>query len=300
VLKTPILFIVFNRPSQTKIVLESIKAVKPIHLFIAADGARKNNKKDIENCKIVLEIIKNIDWDCNVSYLLRENNLGCKIAVSDAINWFFENVEEGIILEDDCLPNISFFTFCENMLSRYEDDTQIMHIGGTNFQSKDVTLTDSYYYSRIVHVWGWASWKRAWDLYNVNIDEYTKPILRKWFTDYKFNKNSFLYWHQAFTSIKENRINTWDYQWTYALWKHNGLSIIPSQNLVTNIGFDKNATHTTKGAETYALLPVYDLNEIIHPKSKIVNLSLDNNTFSKWYIKRSLAKRFIDLIKNTF
>jgi len=175
-----------------------------------------------------------------------------------------------------------------------------MHIGGTNFQSKDVALTDSYYYSRIVHVWGWASWKRAWNLYNVSIDEYTKPILRKWFTDYKFNKNSFLYWHKAFTSVKENRINTWDYQWTYALWKHNGLSIIPSQNLVTNIGFDKNATHTTKGAETYALLPMYDLNEIIHPTSKVVNSQLDNYTFSKWYIKRSLAKRIIDLIQKAF
>jgi len=300
VLKTPILFIVFNRPSQTKIVLESIKAVKPIQLFIAADGARKNNKKDIENCKIVLEIIKNIDWDCNVSYLLRENNLGCKIAVSDAINWFFENVEEGIILEDDCLPNKSFFSFCENMLSTHKDDAQIMHIGGTNFQSKDVTISESYYYSRIVHVWGWASWKRAWDLYKVDIEEYTKPKLRKWFNDYKFNKKSFLYWHKAFTSVKENQINTWDYQWTYALWKHNGLSIIPSQNLVTNIGFDNNATHTTKGAETYALLPVYDLNEISHPKSKIVNLTLDNHTFNKWYVKRSIAKRIIDLIKNTF
>ena len=299
-LKTPILFIVFNRPSQTKIVLESIKAAKPTQLFIAADGARKNNKKDVENCKLVLEIIKNIDWDCNVSYLLRDKNLGCKIAVSDAINWFFENVEEGIIIEDDCLPNQSFFTFCETMLSTHKDDSQIMHIGGTNFQSKDVDLSDSYYYSRIVHVWGWASWKRAWGFYNVAIDEYTKPILRKWFTDYKFNKNSFLYWHKAFTSVKENRINTWDYQWTYALWKHNGLSIIPSQNLVANIGFDKNATHTTKGSETYALLPVYDLNEILHPKSKDVNLLLDNYTFSKWFIKRSIAKRIIDLIKKAF
>lgn len=297
---TPILFIVFNRPGPTQKVLDMLASIKPKQLYISADGARENNENDIKNCEEVRNIIKNIHWDCEVKYLIRAENWGCKNAVSDAISWFFSNVEQGIILEDDCLPNQSFFTFCENMLSTHKDDAQIMHIGGTNFQSKDISLSESYYYSRIVHVWGWASWKRAWDLYNVAIDEYTKPTLRKWFKDYEFNKNSFLYWHKAFTSVKENQINTWDYQWTYALWKHNGLSIIPSQNLVTNIGFDINATHTTKGAETYALLPMYDLNEIIHPTSKVVNLSLDNNTFSKWYIKRSLTKRIIDLIKNAF
>ncbi len=297
---TPILFIVFNRPKQTQKVLEMLASIQPTMLFITADGPRNNNVNDIKNCTAVREIIKNINWKCEVKYLLRQENWGCKNAVSNAISWFFSNVDQGIILEDDCLPNNSFFHFCEQMLTTYKEDTQIMHIGGTNFQPKDFAISDSYYFSRIVHVWGWATWKRAWDLYNAAIDDYNKPLLKKWFTNYKFNPSSLLYWHKAFTNVNNNSINTWDYQWTYALWKHNGLSIIPSKNLVANIGFDTNATHTIKGTEEYAQLPVYDLNEMIHPKSKVVNLTADNYTFSKWYVKRSLPKRIIDLIKKVF
>jgi len=277
-----------------------LASIQPSKLFITADGPRKNNEADFRNCKEVREIIKNIDWPCEVTYLLRDENWGCKNAVADAITWFFNHVEQGIILEDDCLPNKSFFTFCEQMLSTYNEDKQVMHIGGTNFQSGDFSLKDSYYFSRIVHVWGWATWKRAWDLYKVDISDYSKSNLKKWFAEYRFTPNSFLYWHNAFKSVNDNKVNTWDYQWTFALWKYNGLSIIPGQNLVTNIGFDNNATHTTKGAEEYALLPVYDLNEIIHPNSKVVNLTADNYTFSKWYVKRSLLKRIIDLFKKVF
>lgn len=294
---TPILLIVFNRPGPTQKVLDMLASIKPSQLYITADGARKNNENDVRNCNDVREIIKNIHWDCEVKYLLRAENWGCKNAVSDAINWFFKNVDQGIILEDDCLPNKSFFSFCETMLSAHQDDAQIMHIGGTNFQQDDFTLSESYYFSRIAHVWGWASWKRAWELYKVEIAEYSKPQLKKWFNHYDFNSNSLLFWHKAFNSVKEHTINTWDYQWTYAIWKHNGLTIIPSKNLVTNIGFDDDATHTSKGAEDYAMLPMYDLNEIIHPKSKVVNLTADNYTFSKWYVKRTIPKRIIDLLK---
>lgn len=295
---TPILFIVFNRPGPTQKVLDMLESIQPSQLYITADGARKNNETDLKNCNEVRKIINNIHWDCEVKYLLREENWGCKNAVSDAINWFFSNVDQGIILEDDCLPNKSFFSFCETMLSTYENDAQIMHIGGTNFQQNNFILSESYYFSRIAHVWGWASWKRAWKHYKVDIADYSKPQLKRWFRDYDFNPNSLLFWHKAFDSVKENNINTWDYQWTYAIWKHNGLTIIPSKNLVTNIGFDENATHTSKGAEDYAMLPMYDLNEIVHPKSKVVNLTADNYTFSKWYVKRTITKRIFDLLKN--
>ena len=274
-----------------------LASIQPTRLFITADGPRKGNEEDLKNCEEVRNIIKNIHWECDVKYLLREENWGCKNAVADAISWFFNEVEQGIILEDDCLPNKSFFDFCEQMLEKHKQDMQIMHIGGTNFQSDDFAITSSYYFSRIAHIWGWATWKRAWELYKVDISDYTPKNLKHWFDHYGFPQNSFLYWHNAFKSVNNNKINTWDYQWTYTIWKHNGLSIIPGKNLVTNIGFTQDATHTIKGAEEYALLPVFEINEITHPNSKVVNLTADNYTFNKWYVKRSLTKRMLDLIK---
>jgi hypothetical protein len=296
VLNTPILFIIFNRPSQTKRVFESIKNVKPKELYIAADGPRINNEKDSINCKLTREIVQNIDWECNVHYLLREKNLGCKIAVSNAINWFFTNTEEGIILEDDCLPNESFFNFSSLLLEKYRNDNEVMHIGGTNFQSKKIDCNDSYYFSRITHIWGWATWRRAWEKYDIQMNDFTSKKLKSIFTENKLNPSSFTYFFNALSKVKKSKIDTWDYQWTYTVWKENGLAIIPVENLVSNIGFDSNSTHTFEGGEIYGNLTTKKIENIIHPLTKEINLSADAYTFNKWYIKRSILKRILDLI----
>ena len=296
-MQSPILFIIFNRPSQTKIVFESIKNIKPKELYIAADGPRKNNINDADNCKLAREIVNNIDWNCDVKYLFRNENLGCKKAVSEAINWFFENVEEGIILEDDCLPNESFFNFCSTLLEKYRSDNEVMHIGGTNFQPSEFTIEAEYYFSRITHIWGWATWRRAWEKYHQELPDYTTNQLEDWFNNYEFNKRSLLYWDHAFNMIKEQAIDTWDYQWTYCLWKNKGIAIVPKLNLVSNIGFGLDATHTEKGAATYANLPTYSMEITKHPKDKNVNTNADNYTFNKWYVKRSLITRVMDIIK---
>jgi hypothetical protein len=293
VLKTPILFIIFNRPFETKRVFDSIRKAKPTELYIAADGPRLNNIKDIENSKLTREIIKNIDWDCNVNYLFREDNLGCKIAVSTAINWFFENVEEGIIIEDDCLPNDSFYMFCSILLEKYRLDLEVMHIGGANFQNHNSDLNDSYYFSRITHVWGWATWKSAWIKYDQLMIDYNETNLKNIFKKNKFNRESFTYFLNAFKNVKENKLDTWDYQWTYTVWKENGLAIIPNVNLVSNIGFNTNSTHTLDGGETYGNLKTINLEKILHPIIKVVNINADKYTFEKWFVKRTLAKRLI-------
>jgi len=296
VIDTPILFIVFNRPKQTKKVFESIKSAKPNQLYIAADGARKNNITDIRNCKLVREIIKNIDWECNVKYLISDENLGCKLAVSGAINWFFKNVEEGIILEDDCLPIDGFYNFCSTLLEKYRNDKEVMHIGGTNFQLNNSDSNQSYYFSRITHIWGWATWRRAWEKYDVNIKTYDTILLKEMFEKYAFNKQSFYYWLNAFNNVRKNKINTWDYQWTYAVWKENGLAINPNKNLVSNIGFDSDSTHTNKGGEIFGNLKTSNLENITHPLRKVVNSEADMYTFKKWYIKRTILKRILDRI----
>ena len=296
-LNTPILFIIFNRPKQTKILFEAIRQIQPKYLFVAADGARENNTNDEINSTECREIVKTIDWDCEVQYLFREKNLGCKLAVSGAINWFFENVEQGIILEDDCLPNTSFFSFCEELLLKYKNNQQVMHIGGTNFQARKMQAADSYYFSKIVHVWGWATWKRAWQLYDIEMNNFSPTLLQQWFQQYQFPQTSFSYWLEAFTKSKNNLINTWDYQWTYNVWKNNGICITPTVNLVSNIGFDDNATHTSTQANQYASLPVFEIRVLHHPNSIAINFEADNFIFNSWYRKRNIRERIIKRIK---
>ena len=294
---TPILFIVFNRPTQTQKVFEQIAALQPKQLFIAADGARVGNEGDAKNCPAVRQIVQKVNWPCEVQYLFQENNLGCKNGVVTAIDWFFNQVPAGIILEDDCLPHPDFFNYCAQLLEKYKEDEQVMHIGGTNFQPNDFSIDTDYYYSKIIHVWGWASWSRAWKKYEKELPDYNKQALKEWFDRYQFNKDSLRYWDHAFSMVQSQSIDTWDYQWTYCLWKHNGLAIIPKHNLVANIGFGNDATHTDKGANSYANLPIYDLTVKLHPESKKVHQIADNYTFNKWYVKRSLTKRMLDLIK---
>lgn len=240
-LKTPILFLVFNRTSTTKKVFAAIREAKPKQLFIAADGPREQKVGEEKKCREVRKITEKIDWPCKVKRLYSEKNLGCKLAVSGAIDWFFENVEEGIILEDDCLPNLSFFKFCEEMLEKYRGSKKIMHIGGNNFQLRDNHF-NGYYFSKYPHIWGWATWRKAWNRYNVNITDW--PKYKKLITEYNFSLGEKLYWNIIFKAVYRNKINTWDYQWLYAIWKNKCICITPGVNLVENIGFGKTATHT--------------------------------------------------------
>ena len=166
---TPVLFLIFNRPETTEIVFSVIRKAEPPRLYVAADGPRPDYPNDAESCEIVRAIATDVNWDCKVKTLFRDQNLGCKLAASKAIDWFFEQELEGIILEDDCLPDQSFFWFCQELLGKYRDDTRIMHIGGTNFQFGKERTKYSYYFSRYAHVWGWASWRRAWKFYDVEM-----------------------------------------------------------------------------------------------------------------------------------
>jgi len=276
--KSAVLFLVFNRPDTTKKVFEAIRGVKPPRLYIASDGPRINRLGELEKVKSVREIVSKIDWDCEVKTLFREENLGCKYAVSSAITWFFEHEEQGIILEDDCLPNSDFFRFCDEMLCRYKENDTIWVITGNNFQNGVVRGDGSYYFSRYNHVWGWASWRRSWSKYDVEIDAWNEWKISIEFNKYFNNKRERNYWLRAFDDVKSGKIDTWDYQWTFCVFKNNGLTVTPNINLVENIGFGKDATHTKNRIK--ADLSAHSIGYIRHPSKIERNIPADNYVFN--------------------
>ncbi|HNP98784.1 MAG TPA: glycosyltransferase family 2 protein [Bacteroidia bacterium] len=254
---TAVLFLIFNRPDTTKRVFEAIKAARPPRLYVAADGPRPDRSGEAEKCAQARLIVEEIDWPCEVLTLFRDVNLGCRNAVSGAITWFFQQEEEGIILEDDCLPGPSFFHFCQLMLEKYRHSPQIMHIGGNNFLSNETDVPEaSHYFSRFNHIWGWATWRRAWEKYDPTLR--TLPIyLQSNITSNQFGSNfSQYYWLVKFIDTYHGKIDTWDYQWTFCIWRCNGLSITPDVNLVSNIGFNQQATHVVRDSRLLGNRPV--------------------------------------------
>jgi hypothetical protein len=264
---TPILFLIFNRLEITQLVFEEIKKQKPKYLFIAADGARTDNLEDVQKCKMVRDLVlKGIDWDCEVTTLFRDQNLGCGVAVSEAITWFFENVEQGIILEDDCLPHASFFGFCEILLEKYKDDENVYGISGDNFQDGIQRGNASYFFSNYCYIWGWASWRRAWNSYDFNLNQLEvfkeKQLIKKIDSRTVF-KN---YWFAILEKVANKEIDTWDYQWLFTVWNNGGVAVVPNVNLISNIGFGKDATHTTELRQS-ANMTTKDIYTITHPKA---------------------------------
>ena len=284
-LSTPILFLIFNRPDTTQLVFDEIRKAQPVQLFVAADGPRKDRLGDYDLCKKTREIIQQVDWDCKVSTLFRDENLGCKYAISSAIDWFFSNVEEGIILEDDCVPDQSFFPFCQELLEKYRDDKRVMMISGDNFQFGRKTTDYSYYFSRYCHIWGWATWKRAWVNYDVKMKLWPKVKQLGLINDILQDSGAEKYWKRIFDKTYSNKINTWDYQWVFTCWMQNGLSIAPNINLISNIGCDCSATHPSADSGN-SNIPTNKIDiPLRHPEFIIRNTSADKYT-QKYVIEK--------------
>lgn len=276
---TPILFLVFNRPDTTGKVFEQIRNIKPSYLYLVADGPRNNIPGENILCEEVRNIVlSSIDWDCKVTTLLRDENRGCGKGVSEAITWFFDNVEEGIILEDDCLPDSSFFDYCKSLLSRYRDNELIMHIGASNFQFGKIRGEGDYYYSKLVHVWGWATWRRAWKKYEFDLNKASPINLTQYNQAFNYNNHFIDYYKNIFLQVAEKKIDTWDYQWLFAIIRNNALAICPNVNLVQNIGFGENATHTKEAIKWIDLNKSSSLNSVIEPKKIRIHHKADEFT----------------------
>jgi hypothetical protein len=293
----PVLFLIFNRPEMTQRVFASIREASPAKLFIAADGPRNDKPNEAEICEQTRRIIKTIDWDCNVATLFREKNLGCKNAVSSAIDWFFTHVEEGIILEDDCLPSQSFFPYCQELLERYRNDTRIMQICGSNFLK--TSLDESYYFSKYGPIWGWATWRRAWKYYDVDMAHWMIVKQKRLHYDFCFDEDEIRAREEIFDKIYAGNIDTWDYQWVFTKLIHNGLSITPKENLISNIGFSEEATHTTNKGDKRENLERKELEfPLVHPSFMLKNYEMDHKYFEV-FLKRSRPpkKKLLNLIK---
>lgn len=284
--QTPILFIIFNRPDTTQRVFDEIKKVKPSRLYVSADGPRAGRKDDEEKCKQTRAILEQVDWECEIVKNFSEVNKGCRNAVSSAITWYFSKVEEGIILEDDCLPHPHFFVYAEACLERYRNDMRVMHINGSNYQMGwKKNPEESYYFSRNNSIWGWASWRRAWAFYDVDMKLWPEVKKNQYHHVFALSKADAVNREQIFDLAYNKGIDTWDYQWSFAILANSGLSIVPNENLISNIGFGGEATHTTK-MNKRANLPTHALTlPLTHPKFMIQDIESDTRLY-KLYGKR--------------
>lgn len=300
-LTTPVAFIIFNRPDTTERVFAEIAKARPPKLLVVADGARANKIGEAEKIATTRAIINRVDWDCEVLTNFSEVNLGCKVRVSSGIDWVFEQVEEAIILEDDCLPDPTFFRFCQELLEHYRHDQRIGMISGDNFQFGKTRNSDSYYFSKYVHIWGWATWRDRWqNCYDVELKKWPEIRDGNWLFDILGDANEAVSWSKTFDGMFNAKIDTWDYQWVFANWVEGRINVMPNVNLISNIGFGLNATHTIRDSHL-ANLPVGDmLFPISHPVGIFRNLQADMFTFQQFFnvpVYKKIYNKLLGYIK---
>ena len=281
-LSTPVAFFVFNRPDLTRRVFSAIAEAKPAILLVVADGPRSSEEAIL--CDETRAVIEQVDWNCEVFTNFSPENLGCGRRVASGIDWVFSRVEESIILEDDCLPVASFFSYCQNLLEQYRQDERVMTINGTNFQSGQTRTEYGYHFSKYSASWGWASWRRAWKYYDYELKNW--PALKQIGMVETMCEDPYeqKFWIRLFDSIhdKTSRIDTWDHQWNYACWSQNGLAVEPKVNLVANLGFGRpDATHTSTSNNPVLerLSLPEELTEIHHPPFVVRNREADTYIF---------------------
>ncbi|MFA6200191.1 MAG: nucleotide-diphospho-sugar transferase [Bacteroidales bacterium] len=295
---TPILVIIFNRPNLVQGLFNELKKQKPKQLFVFCDGARKDKLGEIELLQQSKSIFETqIDWNCDLNTNYLEDNKGAGRAIASAIKWFFENVDQGIILEEDCLPHQDFFPYCEELLQRYKEDKRVIFIGGNNFQKRKVSQY-SYYFSSYPHIWGWAAWKKTIEGYSFDIDDISKKEIRQILKRYFDSWHEREYWYDRFKLVKNNRINSWDYQLMFNIWRKNGVAIIPVVNLVKNVGFDKNSIHCKNKNDISANLTLNNILPLNHPNHIEVNKKVDY-TYFKRYNYKSFIRLFYRYIRRS-
>jgi hypothetical protein len=245
-IQTPVAFIIFNRPETTRRVLAELRRVRPPMLLVIADGPRSNRSGEADRCALARAVVDEVDWPCEVLRNFSSHNLGCRNRVASGLDWVFDQVPEAIILEDDCVPEPTFFRFCEELLVRYRDDERIGHIGGASFQFGRRRTPDSYYFSRYAHVWGWATWRRAWAHYQRDAGGWPEFEKGNWLEGLLPTQAARRFWRRKFEAVYRGRIDTWDFQWVLACWRQGMLSVVPEVNLVKNVGFGADATHTRR------------------------------------------------------
>jgi hypothetical protein len=298
-LKTPVAFIIFKRPDATEKVFEVIRQAKPLKLFIIADGPRTDRPGEAEKCAATRAIIDRVDWDCQVIKNYSQTNLGCAKRVASGISWVFEHVEEAIILEDDCVPHPTFFRFCEELLEKYRYDDRIGSISGDNFQFGHQRSQHSYYFSLFSHTWGWATWRRSWQQFDLYLNLWPEIKSERCLEKIFRGSRAVTYWNKILQSTHNNPDGmTWDYQWMLSCWVNSRLCIIPHINLVSNIGFGVESTHFNVQKKNPIInMPIEEMNfPLYHPPYVIRDTEADEFTQVNIF-NESLLQFFKDRIK---
>lgn len=298
--KTPILIIIFNRPDFAKNTLLTLSQLKPEKLYVISDGPRTLAEE--KNVLQSRQIFNTINWDCEVKFNNSDVNQGLLKRISSGITWAFENEEKLIILEDDCVAHLDFFRFCDELLIKYQDDTRIMAINGCNLNPRlNQNYPELFFFTKYANSWGWATWKRAWNLYDSGLTGLDNKIIARNFAynlPYRFRSS--IYWHYKLNEVKSSKINSWAYRWMFTLWLNNGLAIVPHSNLIQNIGNDQRSTNT-KGYLHYLNIPTSPLDS---NRSKYPDFIISDSRYDRWLedtiYSKSVIHRLIWATKKVF
>lgn len=278
-LSTPVAFLVFNRPETTARVFARIAEAKPERLLLIADGPRPGHATDAARCAEVRRIVQNIDWPTEVLTNFSDENLGCGRRISSGLTWVFDQVEEAIVLEDDCLPTPGFFRFCQELLDYYREDSRIGIISGDNFVHPKLSTPDSYYFSRYTHIWGWATWRRTWAQYDFEISRFAEAKRNRLFRKLFPHRSTATYWEGIFEPVARGEIDTWDYQLQFASLLGEWLNVMPARNLVSNIGFGPDALHPSDESEPTLNLTTFEPEfPLRHPRLFVHSQEADSYT----------------------
>jgi len=290
--KTPIAIFIFNRPSTTKRVFERVKMVRPKKLFIVADGPRCD--EEIQLCKESISIVEKIDWECSVEKNYSSENLGVVKRYISGLDWIFSISNEAIILDDDCVPELSFFPYCEEMLERYRNNDKVMLVSGQTMTDPGSFSEYSYYFSKFALIWGWATWRDAWKRFHEGMKLW--PYLRetKWLSETIKEPILREYWRKSFDRAYEGRVGTWDYQWMFIFFLYGGLSVIPSNNLISNIGFGLGSVNTKDPTSENANMPTIPLSfPLRHPDLVVSNQLADEQIAERLWVSRYKKNKYI-------
>jgi hypothetical protein len=279
---TAVALIIFNRPEVTARVVSEIARARPGRLFVIADGPRDGRPGEAEKCAATREIIDRIDWSCEVLKNYSDVNLGVGVRPATGIRWVFEHVDRAMIFEDDCVPNQTFFQYCEELLEKYRDDERVMHISGDNWNFGQRPF--SYFFSCYCYSCGWATWRRAFQHYDPDVKLWETLRDTSWLMDILGDQRAVEFWAHKFDAVFATGIekNGWDWPWLFACWAHRGLSILPARNLISNIGFSEEATHTTRLDDERAFVPTVDMTfPLEHPPCMVRDTEADRRIFAQ-------------------
>jgi hypothetical protein len=282
--------IVFNRPEETRKVFSRLAAAKPRKLYVVADGPRQMSADDPERCAEARKIFESVDWDCTLEKRFLDKNLGCGRGPAEGISWVLEKEQSTIILEDDCVPDVSFFRYCDELLDLYREDERVMMIGGISNMYEGRPHAHSYYFSGLPSCFGgWATWKRAWKKFDMKVRLWPELKSTDWLSDILQNPEEVVHWASIFDRAYADagEADYWDYQWAFACWAHHGLTILPTTNLIQNIGFGENATHTRSTSDIRAKIRA---SRMSFPMSHPPYMVRDRQADKILYYAKSLGK----------